>query len=324
MLGLFPLTPVNVKQALDLATSELAARGLRSPRQDSEYLLITLLGCDRAFLLAHPERVLTREEEERYRYWLARRAEHYPLQYLRGTQEFYGREFLVSPAVLIPRPETELLVEVSLGDLARRTDPDLKVLDVGTGSGCIGVTLACEKPRLHVWASDISADALELARQNAARHGCGERVHLLRGDLLEPASRTRHGFHQVVSNPPYVPLDAPEVDASVRCYEPSRAVFAGESGLEVYARIFRQAPRLLLPGGVLILELGHDSLPRLRKLAEKQAWRLVEVHRDLAGFKRCAVFAPKTRTHPSGGHPRRQSAKLGRSKDPAQREADDG
>jgi release factor glutamine methyltransferase len=237
---------MQLKQALASAVDRLEAADVGSPRMNAEVLLMFVLGANRAYLYAHPERELTPGEETRYHEVLAQRATGMPSQYITGHQEFWGLDFVVSPAVLIPRPETEHLVETVL-ELARRI-PHPKMIDVGTGSGCIALALAHELKGAEVFAVDISADALEIARANAARLQL-ERVRFLQSNVLA-ALADSHDFDFVVSNPPYVGFgEADKVQRSVRDFEPQVAVFAGEQGLNVIKPLIEQACRSLKPGG---------------------------------------------------------------------------
>ena len=282
---------VTVKEAVRFATLYLGERNLKFPRQDAELILLSILRCGRTFLITHPERALSAAEEQVFHQWLLKRGEHYPLQYLRGVQEFYGREFAVTPAVLIPRPETELLVEAALSFLSGIEEERLQVLEIGTGSGCVGVTLACEDPRVAVTATDISAAGLECARRNSEKHGCFHQVEFLLGDALMPVIERKSHYHLLVSNPPYVSSwQRAEVEISVERYEPPEAVFAEESGLAVYGKMLRDGRDILRPAGRLMFEIGYGLGERLYPLAGGNDWRLVEVLKDLSGIDRCAIF----------------------------------
>lgn len=282
----------TASEAIESATRIFAEHRIRNPRQDAELLLQTVLRKERSFLFAHPEHPLNRKQQIQFNEWIELRSQHYPVQYIRGRQEFFSREFLVTPSVLIPRPETELLVEVSLRHL-EESDEGTLVLDIGTGSACIAVTLACEVPHLSLVATDISPEALEIARRNARAHGCDQRIRFLLGDCAGAIGHGTLRFQLIVSNPPYVSTGEAEnegMDRSVLRYEPHRALFAGPTGLEVYRKIFSQAGDLLRSGGVLVLELGYGRIQSVCRLAEASGWVLSESHRDLAGIERCAVF----------------------------------
>ncbi len=268
---------------------------LASPRLDAETLLSMALSRDRAFLMAHPEDIIQDETLRLYRSWITLRCSHYPIQYIRGTQEFYGRDFLVRPGILIPRPETELLVESCL-DLCRNhhsTSQPLRILDIGTGSGCIAVTLSAESPGLQIMATDIDPLAISTATSNARRilpsHSSISFFVSDLGNCLAESAR----FDFIVSNPPYVGWkDSRSVDPSVRLHEPKTAVFSGETGLEIFQRIFAETLHMLEPGGSLLLEIGAGQEEALARMAEKSGWGLAADHQDLAGIPRCLVFSP--------------------------------
>ena len=287
--------PVTLKQALAAAIADLEANRVGSPRMNAEVLLMFTLGCDRAYLYAHPERELTPEETSRYQATIRERASGKPSQYITGHQEFWGLDLLVSPAVLIPRPETEHVVETVL-ELARRLERP-RIVDVGTGSGCIALALATELPDAEITALDISPEALAIAKANAARLQLASRIRFERSDLLENArSAGQSGsFDFVVSNPPYVPENEPEkVQREVREFEPRVAVFAGPEGMTAYERLIPQAAQALAHGGWLVVEIGFSIEQPVRNLLTD--WAEVRVTTDLQGIPR--VVAAK-RTHVS-------------------------
>jgi release factor glutamine methyltransferase len=256
---------------------------------NAELLIMFTLDCDRAYLYAHPERELTSDEIRRYDEAISRRITGVPAQYITGHQEFWGMDLIVSPAVLIPRPETEHLVETVL-DLAKQTGVsaphELQIVDVGTGSGAIAIALAKELPTAEIHATDISGEALEVARANAARHGLASRIEFRQRDLLEGFSPASFDF--VVSNPPYVGESEEEsVQLEVRKFEPRNAVFAGPSGLEIIERLIPQAQTVLKPGGWLVFEISGTIADRVRALLS--SWSEVEIRNDLQGIARVAV-----------------------------------
>src|SRR5215468_10589905 len=206
---------------------------------NAELLLMFTLGCDRAYLYGHPERELTAEEQSRYEGALAQRSKGIPAQYITGHQEFWGMDLVVSPAVLIPRPETEHVVESVLARVGQTPSP-VRLVDVGTGSGCIALVLAKELPEGEIHATDISPSALEIARANASRHQLENRIQLHETDLL--AGIDHKAFDFVVSNPPYVgESEEDSVQLDVRKFEPHNAVFAGLTGTEVISGLIAQA-----------------------------------------------------------------------------------
>ncbi len=253
----------SLKDALTSAVKQLTAAHVGSPRLNAETLLMFTLSCDRAYLFAHPERELTPQEKINYQEAIAQRAQGIPAQYITGHQEFWGMDLIVSPAVLIPRPETEHLIEAVL-PLARAVEKR-RIVDVGTGSGCIALALAKELPQAEIHATDISAAALEIARANAARHRLDRRIHFHHTDLLhgfEPGA-----FDLVVSNPPYVgESEEDQVQLEVRKFEPRDAVFAGPTGLEVIERLIPQAHTVLQAGGFLAMEMSGTIVEDVKRL----------------------------------------------------------
>ena len=304
---------MQLKQALASAVERLEAADVGSPRMNAEVLLMFVLGANRAYLYAHPERELTPEEEARYHEVLAQRATGVPSQYITGHQEFWGLDFVVSPAVLIPGPETEHLVEAVL-ELARSV-PRPKVVDVGTGSGCVALALAHELKTAEIYGVDLSDDALEVACANAVRLQL-ERVRFLRCDVLKPLldensavipredfspsrgtcfSRFRD-FDFVVSNPPYVAFsEADKVQKSVFKFEPRMAVFAGENGLHVIRPLIEQAHETLKPGGWLALEIGYSMRDAVVNLLSSTMWEGIRVVPDLQGIPRVVAAKAKGR-----------------------------
>ncbi|HXZ27592.1 MAG TPA: peptide chain release factor N(5)-glutamine methyltransferase [Terriglobales bacterium] len=274
--------PSTLKQALSGAIEELTATRVGSPRMNAETLLMFTLGCDRAYLYAHPERKLTAAELARYQDAIRQRASGKPAQYITGHQEFWGLDLVVSPAVLIPRPETEHVVETTL-ELARAW-PRPRIVDVGTGSGCIALALARELPQAEICGVDISAEALEIARANAARLQLDERVSFRQSDLLTGVPHGE-GFDLVVSNPPYVSEAEPEkTQREVREFEPKVAVFAGADGLSAYRRLVPQAREVLRDGGWLVVEIGFSMEAPVRALLA--GWSETRVTQDLQGIPR--------------------------------------
>lgn len=271
---------MELRHAIQHAEQRLEAAHVGSPRMNAELLVMFVLGCDRAYLYAHSERALTKHEMAHYDDALGERARGVPAQYITGHQEFWGMDLIVSPAVLIPRPETEHVIETVL-ELARQHPPQ-RVVDVGTGSGCIALALAREFPRAEIQATEFSADALEIARANAARHQLQQRIQFHHADLLAGMKRA---FDYVVSNPPYIgDWEADSVEAQVRRFEPRLALFSGPSGLEVFARLIPQARRVLQPGGWLVMEVGHSGRDRVCELLKD--WKEIRVTNDLQGIAR--------------------------------------
>ena len=277
---------VTLRAALMSAVSRLTAANVPSPRMNAELLLMFTLGCDRAYLFAHPERELSVAEQIRYDQALAERARGVPAQYITGHQEFWGMDFVVTPAVLIPRPETEHVIETvlqleSAGRSARTRS--LRIVDAGTGSGCIALVLAKKFPQADIHATDISSDALEIARANAARHQLDGRIQFHETDLLQGLEPNAFDF--VVSNPPYVgESEEEQVQLEVRKFEPHLAVFAGPTGLEVIERLISEARGTFKPGGWLVMEISGTIAGGVGRLLA--GWSDVRITNDLQGIPR--------------------------------------
>jgi release factor glutamine methyltransferase len=302
-------TDRSVRSLLRQGVERLREASVPSFTLAAELLLLHVAGRDRTWLYAHAEEILSPENAERYFSLIRRRADGEPTQHLTGKQEFWGLEFEVTPDVLIPRPETEHLIEVALDRLAVRelragrptqfAGAGLTILDVGTGSGCIAISLAKELPAATICATDIAKAALEVAQHNAVRLGFGDRIYFLESDLLDAfqpkplgapdtdASHTPILFDLIISNPPYIGLhEAESLPIEVRDHEPRVALYGGEEGYELYGVLVSQAARFLKRGGLLILELGHNSLPAVQPLLDTPEWCAIGVTNDLAGIPR--------------------------------------
>jgi release factor glutamine methyltransferase len=270
---------LQLKDALAGAVARLTAANVPSPRMNAELLLMFTLDCDRAYFFAHPERGLTPDEITRYDHALAERSRGVPAQYITGHQEFWGMDLIVTPAVLIPRPETEHVIETVLELQAS----EARILDVGTGSGCIALALAKELPQAEIHATDISAAALEVARINAVRNQLEGRIEFREGDLL--AGFENNSFDFIVSNPPYVgESEADEVQLEVRKFEPRNAVFAGSTGIEVITRLIPQAHAALEPRGWLVMEISGTIAEEVKRLLRD--WKEVSIRPDLQSIPR--------------------------------------
>jgi release factor glutamine methyltransferase len=301
----------TLSAVLSQAEAELTAHGIENPRLDAEVLLVHVLKTDRAGLYTHLYDPLVEEQIRAFDQLVQRRAQREPLQYITGVQEFWSLAFKVDPRVLIPRPETEVVVEVALPLLRRDTSPlsspspfqgkdqgerefPLKLLDIGTGSGCIAIALAAELPQAAIWAIDISADALAIARKNAQRHGVAERILFLQGDLFVPFREDKKSFDLIVSNPPYIERDdLPSLQPEVQDWEPRVALDGGTDGLDFYRRLLAEGPAFLCSGGWLVMEIGHGQADEVLSLVREQR-DLTEVHcvYDYAGKER-AIMARK-------------------------------
>jgi release factor glutamine methyltransferase len=298
---------VQLKESLTSAVNRLTADRVPSPRLNAELLLMFTLNCDRAYLFAHPEREITGEEQVRYEACLNERARGVPAQYITGHQEFWGMDLIVTPAVLIPRPETEHVIEAVLelhqadvgpqtSDLSRPRSEvrgpksALRIADIGTGSGCIALALAKEFPQAEIHATDISPAALEIARANAARHQLANRIHFREADLLAALDAP---FDFIVSNPPYVgESEEDQVQLEVRKFEPRNAVFAGASGIEVIERLIPQAKAALKPGGWLVMEISGTIADQVGDLLK--GWSEVAIKTDLQSIPRVMIARKNT------------------------------
>ena len=273
---------MQLREARSSAINRLTKAAIAHPSRDAELLLMFALGRDRSYLFSHPEHSLTESEAARYDEAISKRSLGMPPQYITGHQEFWGMDFMISPAVLIPRPETEHLVETVL-ELARDMDRP-RIVDVGTGSGCIALALAKELPNAELHAVDVSPEALEVARENARRHHLGQRVDFRCSNLLD-AFPQQHSFDFVVSNPPYISdSEKNQLQTEVRYFEPHLALFAGPSGYEAIEKLVQQAANVLQPGGWLAMEIGAGQETKLRQFLS--SWRQVHFTNDLRGIPR--------------------------------------
>jgi release factor glutamine methyltransferase len=281
---------VTVNQALDLAVSRLRAGGVGHPPLDAAILLRHVLGWDRAAILTRGRDRLSPGDAARFLSLVTARAGRRPLQHLTGTQAFWRHEFLVGPAVLIPRPETEVLVEASLGLIETMTAP--RVIDVGTGSGCIALSLAAERPDANVVATDVSADALAIARENASRLDVAGRVRFVCGDLLD-AFRSRSGappFDLVLSNPPYVhDSEWRDLAPEVRDHDPRSALVPPDGVEALYGRLLAGAARVLRPGGTVAVEVGAGQFAAVLAQATAAGFHDARALRDLQQIPRVIV-----------------------------------
>ena len=295
------MSDVDVRSALKQGLAQLRAAQVPSFTLAAELLLLHVLDRDRTWLYAHPEAQLSAAESERFFALIARRANGEPTQHLTGKQEFWGLEFEVTPDVLIPRPETEHLIEVALDRLALRelragrkqtlTGAGLQIADIGTGSGCIAIALARDLPAATIYATDISSAALAVAKRNADRHSVSGHIHFVECNLLDIATPE---FDLIASNPPYVGRrEAETLAREVRDHEPEIALYGGEEGYELYADLITQTAAHLKTGGLLVLELGHNSLPAVQPLLDAPTWTNVAVTNDLAGIPR-VIAAERT------------------------------
>lgn len=280
------------KMSLTIAASILDAAqilrrsGVSEGRQEAGSLLEHVINRDRTFIIGHAEHEITPEQSQSFRKCVTRRARGEPLQYITGRQAFYGLDFEVTRDVLIPRPETELLVETALSLIGDAEAAPL-ICDVGTGSGCIAIALLHKCPRAQALAIDVSEAALRVAQRNAARHTVSERIAFVVSDCLRPIRENKVRFHLMVSNPPYVAGSALEgLQREVRDHEPHVALAAGPDGLLIIRRLLSESGAFVKPGGYLLLEIGFDQRAAVEGLVARDVWKLLDIQHDLQGIPR--------------------------------------
>jgi release factor glutamine methyltransferase len=280
---------LSIAEAILEATKTLRSEGVSEPRREAGWLLADLLARDQTSLITHAEVLLTLEEVAAFRRRVQRRAGGEPLQYITGTQEFFGLEFEVGQEALIPRPETELLVETAL-ELIHGAGAAPLICDVGTGTGCISISLLHEQPRARAVAVDISPLAAGLASRNAARNNIGNRISFVVADCLT-AFRIKPCFDLIVSNPPYIAdRDWEGLQREVREHEPRLALTSGSDGLSMIRRLVKEAPAFLVSGGHLVLEIGYDQRVAVEAMIDQRIWNLLAIHNDLQGIPRTVVL----------------------------------
>lgn len=277
---------MDISAALTRAVDILRDGGVAEPRREAASLLAFVLGKDDVYLIAHPDHKLTSEETRQYADIIARRAAREPFQYIVGRQEFYGLEFRVTPDVLIPRPETEILVEAAINEIGELQQPTF--CEIGVGSGCISVSILHHVPNARALGVDVSPAALQIARLNAELNGVIDRLKLRTGDVFDGISGH---FDLIVTNPPYVPdTQIEHLQEEVRQFEPHTALSGGVSGLDIIQTVASEAQHFLLPGGVLLMEIGFDQSSEVSRLLSAETWSGVSFLDDLQGIPRI-VFA---------------------------------
>jgi release factor glutamine methyltransferase len=275
----------TIHDLLKKASRRLAESGVDTPRLNAEVLLAHATESSRSTLIAHPEVVPTEEQTALFREWIELRAKRMPLAYIYGSRGFYGLEFEVTPAVLIPRPETETLVETTIRLLG---DKPCKIADLGVGSGAIAVSLAVWLPEAHLYCTDTSHEALEIARRNAEKNGVGDRIHLREGNLLEPLDDL--SFDAIVSNPPYIlSREIDLLQPEIALYEPRAALNGGPDGLDYFRRIVPESPGYLKLDGFLLVEVGMRQSGEVCALFQENGYLDVQVMNDYAGIERVIV-----------------------------------
>jgi release factor glutamine methyltransferase len=281
---------VSIANKIREAATKLRASGVKEPHLEATLLLGHTIGCDRAFLIAHDDRALSTEQSQTFAAWVSRRAAGEPLPYITGHQEFFKLDFEVTPDVLIPRPETELIVEATLELFPR--EAAFAFADVGTGSGCIAISILSERQQARAMAIDESEPALKVAEQNAARHQVIDRLGLVQSNLFCGLSQPQV-FNLIVSNPPYVPEG--EMNALQREVqrEPRSALAGGADGLDVIRRLMHEAPEYLKAGGYLIFECGIDQDAQILESLNRDIWELIEIRKDLQQIPRTVILRKK-------------------------------
>ncbi|CAN5424642.1 peptide chain release factor N(5)-glutamine methyltransferase [soil metagenome] len=273
---------MNISKAISSASTRLEGSGVANPRREASSLLAFVLQRDLTFQIAHPEYELTVAELDAFDLVVGRRVDREPFQYIVGHQEFYGLDFDVGPSVLIPRPETEILVEAAIEVLSERDNPFF--LELGVGSGCISVSILHNIETARSVGVDISQEALDIASDNAEKHGVVDRMTLEKADLF---NETTGEFDLIVSNPPYVPtIDLETMQVEVAGFEPHTALFGGPDGLEIVKRVVDGAPDFLRPQGYLLIEIGFGQSENVKELYDPAVWDFVEFIPDLQGIPR--------------------------------------
>ena len=280
---------ISIADAIREGSEIFNDAGVAEARREASGLLQHVLGRDRTFVLAHPEQSLTDAELQSFRELVSRRAAGEPLQYITATQPFFGLDFEVRPGVLIPRPETELLVETALKLLKDCSSPS--ICDVGTGSGCIAITLLHERNDAQGVAIDISPVALQIAKRNASRHGVNERLTFVEANCFSSLSPGNFSFDLIASNPPYVSETAlPGLQREVREHEPRAALAGGPDGLDVVRQLLDESSVFLKPAGLLLIEIGFSQAPAVEEMLDQKVWHLRAMRPDLQGIPRIVVL----------------------------------
>lgn len=274
----------NIAEAIQKAREILKQNGIPEPQREAKSLLQLVIQKDKSFLIAYPEYDLSESEENIFFGFIKRRAKHEPFQHIAGRQEFFGLDFVVTPDVMIPRPETELIAEAGIEILQDLENPNF--CEVGVGSGCIAVSILHEVKNAKALGLDISEKALQIAEQNACKNSVSDRLELNVSDVFAILVKNKK-FDLIVSNPPYVPSDeVPKLQAEVRDFEPFTALTDGKNGLTIIEKIIKESPIYLKQGGFLLLEIGFNQSNRVREMFDLQIWQEVGFFADLQGFPR--------------------------------------
>ena len=280
----------NVSEILREATEILRENGVAEPRREAASLLAFTLSKDKTFLISHDDYELSREEQKKIRDFLNRRANREPFQYITGFQEFYGLDFFVAPGVLIPRPETELIVENAIKILSELENS--RFCEIGIGSGCISISILHEVKNSTAIGLDVSPKALEITQKNAVKHKVADRLQTKISDVFAVFEAEK--FDLIVSNPPYIAAeDISTLQREVRDYEPLVALTDGGNGLSIVEKIVRNSPNFLKPGGFLLMEIGFDQARKVSEMFDSEKWQSLEILQDLQGIPRTVMAQNK-------------------------------
>jgi release factor glutamine methyltransferase len=285
---------ISIADAIREAAQTLRQDGVSAAHREASSLLAHVIDRDRTFIITHAEDLITPEEQRRFHEFVARRARGEPLQYITGHQGFFGLDFEVTKDVLIPRPETELLVETAIS-LSRNRSAAPTICDVGTGSGCIAVAILHELQLATAVGIDLSIAAIEVARRNAVRHSVDARISFLVADCLSGLGTGKPVFDLVVSNPPYVAASVLDgLQREVRDHEPRLALTGGVDGLSIIRRLLQDSPHLIKEGGYLLIEIGFDQGKAVERMIDRNTWKFLDIHRDLQGIPRIVALQKAT------------------------------
>ncbi|MEN6357640.1 MAG: peptide chain release factor N(5)-glutamine methyltransferase [Armatimonadota bacterium] len=281
---------MSIHDILKYSVERLGQAGVDTPLLDSQLLMAKALGCTRLDVIAHPERELSDTEHNTFHNLIEKRASRYPLAYILGHKEFYGLEIEVSPGVLIPRPETETLVDFSVSHFRSSAFARLNIADIGTGSGAIAIAIAANIPGAILYATEISSDALKVARRNIENHQLSDRVILIEGDLVEPLKSLGVQFDAIVSNPPYIPsADIETLEPEVAVYEPRAALDGGSDGLDAYRDLLPNSLGLLKENGFIAVEVGIGEAQLVEEIAMSAGYCETQIIKDLSGIDRVVI-----------------------------------
>jgi release factor glutamine methyltransferase len=281
---------LTIKELLEQATKNLETANIVNARRNASLLLMDLLNCNQTYLIAHSKDIINSDLATKYQNYIKRRLQGEPVQYILGHQEFYGRDFIVNPSVLIPRPETELIIDFVIELVKEQHLSSPQILDVGTGSGCIAITLACEIVQAEITAVDISSKALEVAKENSLKHSVSSRINWVCSDLVKEIQPNKT-FDFCCANLPYIAFDEkPTLAIEVRNFEPETALFADENGLALTKKLFEDSVNLVRPKGYLICEIGFGQEKELLKSVNLSYWKIEETLKDLQGIARTIVL----------------------------------